>query len=428
MAVIADEEESVVNIRAGPFLQASLRPLWRLTQFMGFLFDWCWTTGSGRFRFLFTLYRLIMTCFGVSAVFLMFAFMLYRTTEIFFRLEIPWGSKYFNEIQKMVVIFSWLAILAQNFWNVMVFLVRRKDLLEFFQSFHQLEKELVAYLPTIKKTCVLIYLVFTIAGLIAGSGFFWVIWWDFWTYYLIGYYPALCNLFTTNFVTFFELAAFFLVVFIQLMSDVVPSLVFVHSANAIGGIRKSLEETLPSLVQDSPEKEAIFTVTNPQQLDPQGRQLHLIWTKYETLRHAVKRANRLFGSMLVINYGVMFFIISMSLFFIIRNGPYIWYISELLIPLSISSSCGIRMVFGIYAQSKLQKASHSLMTQMSVWQNAHWYDLNFEQKKVLSGFYAQQRKDRLAVCPLNLFAVSTKLFLTMLGLIITYFIILLQSA
>lgn len=426
-----NKRDDGVMTRKGNFLLDSLRPLWRMTQFLGILFDWCQPTIDA--VCLATAYRFVVIWLTISTVAFMTVFELYQTV-IFLTRQGPKKEMKFSTVHSLVAIYYWLVPLVQTCWILLYFLFLSKSLLSFFKLFRYLEDQHSPYLARIKKNnLIIIYLTFGFASLLTLFGACYMVINDDHQIYLLTYRELFIKTFTERFLDFFQMSVFFLVVIFQLLSDLVPAFVYCHSGYVVRAIQEALQDVFIQTNNQlkphpsSPDEKGTAGPSARTHLDPEGRTLHTIWSKYDSLRLLVQQADFLFGKLIVFDCGVKFFMISVSSYSVLRSIRESTTIDRaIIVSVGIFTAYLVKLIFCTLLQSNLYYSSKKLVLRLAAWQHAHWYNLNLNQRKVMAAFYGQVRKDQLSASPLKLYTITPNLLLTMLSLTVTYMIIFLQ--
>jgi hypothetical protein len=230
--------------------------------------------------------------------------------------------------------------------------------------------------------------------------------------------------FRSIFHSFFNSIFFFtLVIFFQLLGELVPSYIYYHAGSIAVAIRKDIQELFQTTPYLSNGVAAVSFNTN-NQFDE--HKIHLHWFNYVSLRNLVKEADHIFGSLMLIDYGMKFFMICMMTFSGLnefRDCP----LFEALAPLAMSAIYLLRLVTCVARKSHLFRSRELLQTALITSLNKNWFNLNAEQRKTLSSFQDQVERDQLTANPLGLFSVTPGILLTITSLSVSYIIILIQS-
>lgn len=224
------------------------------------------------------------------------------------------------------------------------------------------------------------------------------------------------DIFPLEFLLTFEVVTFLLLMFYQTLADLIPSFIYCHTGAAITAILDEIND----------KKDTIFTGINTdgaELMDP-CRILLEIWSKYYRIRQLVRRANDLFGWMLLIDFGIKFYMMVSLLYYELYFGIFtlITTIAFLLVLLT----CVIRLVNGVSLITEVESSREQLIFQMSIHYNTYWLDMESKVRKVYSAFKSEVSSDQLAASPMGLFNINAGLLLSILSLTVTYLVILFQ--
>jgi len=153
--------------------------------------------------------------------------------------------------------------------------------------------------------------------------------------------------------------------------------------------------------------------------------LRVIWRKYEKIVDLVDRGNECFGAILIIQHLVFVSYICLSVFYSMQQVGNSTMIFCLCFFGSIGcgiSLCGYNWMLSqlYFSTKKLQKSIADALTR-------DWYKLGETGRHLHGSFLARLDKGGPAVCPLNLFIVCPSNLLSMLGVIMNYLVVLVQS-
>lgn len=415
------------NDSAG-FLFSSLDPLWRLTRYLAILLDWCYRPMTKDAdhpveRCL----RIAVTCLALYSVVVMTAFEAWQTIQGIL-------SPSWTDVGELVFYFVVALPFLQTSWNLIFFLARRKELVDFFEQFHLLEMEF-SNIQTgpIRKERWVTYLAFGITTAFTLVGASYVILQPSYTSvngtliyhpYYLPYYQTFRDSFTVPFLGIFQVWACTCVAIMQLLGDLVPAFTYYHSGVVMTAICDQIrDELLPSPAKSNGKPAAALTFG----IDQEGRTIHRIWTKYDKLSGLVRKANRLFGSMLLVDYGLKFFLIALLTYSVLGNLRSTTNVSFTLIHFGIAVCLTTRLISGVLLKSHLYRSAKRVSNRIASLINRHWFGVNRDQRKVFLTFQEQIDRDQLTAHPLDLFHITPALLLAMLSLTVSYIIILFQT-
>ena len=173
---------------------------------------------------------------------------------------------------------------------------------------------------------------------------------------------------------------------------------------------------------------ALIVGSLPEEWDARFRNeeyLRVIWRKYEKIVDLVDRGNECFGAILIIQHLVFVSYICLSVFYSMQQVGNSTMIFCLCFFGSIGcgiSLCGYNWMLSqlYFSTKKLQKSIADALTR-------DWYKLGETGRHLHGSFLARLDKGGPAVCPLNLFIVCPSNLLSMLGVIMNYLVVLVQS-
>jgi len=208
--------------------------------------------------------------------------------------------------------------------------------------------------------------------------------------------------------------AFLITIFFPLI-DIVPTMVYYHAANVLEAMKSEVRELTKDPASPSSKVNTIYS----------------LWSGFETLTEMVRRADHLFGSVVVINQGILFSNICGVVYVLLRMLK-MQSVDQPNQQVLISLFCFLflypaRLLFTISFMSKLKVSSCELFSALSFYSNRREYNWDKEERKIVHSFLRRLYQTELAACPSGFYVVKTSVFLSMLSLIVTYSIILLQT-
>jgi len=198
--------------------------------------------------------------------------------------------------------------------------------------------------------------------------------------------------------------------------DIVPSMVYYHSATVIEGIKYELRE--------------LSTDCNAAPSVPKSKLIYNLWSRFETLTVMVSRADALFGSMVIICQGILFSMICGLVYFLLNTmktqPETLGIILQTLLPSFLLYSS--RLWFTISFMSKLDRSSFELLSTLSYFSNQRANCSDEEERRMIGSFLGRMKQLKLAAYPSGFYKIKPSVFLNMLSLVVTYTIILLQTS
>ena len=153
--------------------------------------------------------------------------------------------------------------------------------------------------------------------------------------------------------------------------------------------------------------------------------LRVIWEKYERILHLVDRANKLFGTVLIMTHLHFIFIFCLMIFSsIVQNQESTRIRLTSLITTTV-------VVLGLltlnWMLSQLYFSTKKMKKVLCDVQSQEWFHLDEAKRELLVSFQRRTNKNLMSVRPLNLFTVNPTNFLSIVGVILNYVVVLAQS-
>ena len=198
-------------------------------------------------------------------------------------------------------------------------------------------------------------------------------------------------------------------------SDLVPSMIYYHLADEVDNINRSIPDGLD--VENLPTSTYIAV-----ELVEEAFNMRRTWLYYEAVRGLIDEANSLFGLMLVLNHGAMFFVASSNVFAILR-----WYqgMSWLLLLVygTNATSTILRVTSTIMLCSRLSQARDRLQKKIS-----GFLVRSLDGHLLSLSFFMRVQDQGTVASPVGLYSIKPSILLTLLSLLVTYLIVMLQSS
>lgn len=271
-------------------LEQTLAPLWKLTYYGLLLFDWCRRISHKYwilvvFRGLFILSRIAISIYFLAS---------YATKIVMAIVNTQ------SQVQEIVLEMLLLCEIPVTLVTWFCFLFCRPQMLSFFSDWAKLEeKQVVGYnVINIRRFVLVLYALYSILGVT-----FMV---DFAKFFAMDshfkrendliayYYPSLKDsdnydivLYAGNILQSFTFTLLFCTI------DIVIIAVYYHAAKMMDAMKHQINQSITEDVQ--------------QQHQDLQEHVTVIWSRYETLRNLIDRADKLFGSMVLINQVILFF-------------------------------------------------------------------------------------------------------------------------
>lgn len=406
-------------------LERSLAPLWKVTYYGCLLLDWCRAIQSGRF----------LTISRCIAIVLNLCIFSYQLLSFGFQLIHAMASPE-KELEDLIVSTSHFATLPLIFLTWLLFLIRRRPLLDFFKDWARLEKATPLWSVDHARCRQIVRTAYRIYAAFNFSFFLFLLYvcatMNFKTFkgdILLNYFPCLSNFtwFSVGYRIGFLLWGFSLITFFTIF-DLVPCLVYYHAAKNVQAIETEIQTDMLFETNSGLRNSRIVNT------EVMGVRLKLIWTRSEYLRKLIIRADILFGPIIIFNHGTTFLNICCQVFHLLkhikdRNGtdpsygtP--WPASILFITVNV-----VRLFFSVILMSKIQKKSDSLvstLTKLSLCLSCQ--PEHKEERRIVKSFLNRLQFSGFVAFPSGFYTITPSILLTMFSLIVTYTIIMLQQA
>lgn len=379
-------------------LERTLRPLWLLSHYGGILLDWCKEFPAQSRAHMVT--RWIVLCIASFLLLSGFGFEAYQLS-----MEIKKSN---STISSVVPNLYWFSNYPTGIVALVVFLFRRKDLLSLFKDWKRLEEQL--YLIPKCSAKRVFYTVYGSYCLICTSGLvasYVLALSSLDASFLLSYYPIVREALTFYGMLVLQSASLFVMWFLVTLADLVPALTFYHAGQILRSLILEIEEHLLNVLtcnRESRLKEILF--------------------RYEKMNILTKRANQLFGWLVLVGHTVMVVMICSELYMVIgtvrQSGLASW--SHLLLMMNYVA----RLLISFLLSGFLDSSSEALRLTVSIALVSE-KKMSPEDCKKLELFLHRLRESPLAARPLDLYRMTPSFLLTIANLIITYVVVLVQS-
>jgi hypothetical protein len=275
-----------------------------------------------------------------------------------------------ESFHSIMPILIWLSWMPSAFGTHIDYLLRRRGYLQFFMEWKTME---VLFPPKdtgpqkkISKTLIAFYAGHYIYnfGLLSAASFS-----------LFGNkrrlqhpltmsdYSQLTDIIPVALLNAIHLIAIMVCLVFMLLMDVVPTIVYCNAARAVQFLRDDVHNAIKEIRNDAlccenQEQEDDESCFNNERTD-----LQQVWYRYEILRGLVKRADSLFGPMMIFNHGITFFIICALLFTLMANFRHLSVNDAILDSLGLIG-CLYRMISSVSLMSRLHGTAEPLRTSL----------------------------------------------------------------
>ena len=209
------------------------------------------------------------------------------------------------------------------------------------------------------------------------------------------------------------------------LGEVVPTLFFYHVGCVVENIQSELEDIFFSSKMSSNDYD--IPIDNAVNSKPQVRLKNVntfrrVWKKYETVHGFVNRANQLLGASIFCIDISAFLLISLGIYTVLQDKPIavklIYFLSRLIEVLQFA--------FMNRLMSHPSSAQDELKTSLAALLSQKWQLLCEDDRSLLVAFHSRLDSVKLAASPFKLYNVKPSNVLSMLSLIFTYVIVLIQ--
>jgi hypothetical protein len=155
-----------------------------------------------------------------------------------------------------------------------------------------------------------------------------------------------------------------------------------------------------------------------------------VWTRYENVGKMVSRADYLFGSFLVYGQVGNVFCMTILVYSVLYNlgdalkmrtvGPILSYIL-------ILTAVVFRFSSSVIISSQLHRSVSQFRTALNDLMSKHWNRITKGDRDLLRSFMWRIQSDPLVASPLGVYKVTPSVLLSVLSVVVSYVIVLLQS-
>ena len=150
------------------------------------------------------------------------------------------------------------------------------------------------------------------------------------------------------------------------------------------------------------------------------------WLYFEAIRKLVNQTNSLFGPILLLNHGAMFFVASSNIFSILRFFRGMSWVLLLMNGMNAAATV-LRFSTTILMCSRLSTASDQLQSRISSYMATNWSNFKPSERQFFTAFLVRTSEGVVA-SPLDLYPIRPFMLLGLLSLLCTYLIVMLQSS
>lgn len=178
-------------------------------------------------------------------------------------------------------------------------------------------------------------------------------------------------------------------------------------------------------------------ITSTEEEKEFGESARHLWIRFENVSSMVGRANQLFGKLIVAGHGVSVFMICVLLYSALynlvinetNNGSIMINYNVKMSSFMINLGAFVfRLVSCTLLSAKVHQKSLKFRDTLSKNLSQFWDVIPSVDRDVLVALNGRlQQRDTLTASPLDLYSINSSILLTILGLVASYVIILLQS-
>ena len=410
-------------------LEETLRPLWKLVNILlksrsglknyyimifqvyytGLMLDWCSPKSMGRIS-------RILHSISIPFFLLLLIFnAIYQAIQLF--LEIV---KTNNHATNYIPNVTWFCTSPLTFFICVHFIRKREEMWAFFTDWRRMEDQfmLSCHLDCSKVRKMKFYIIFFTCVLyfINWIGIGWLVLYRPDESYLISYYKVIPQSISKPLVTAYHVITVVISLIYFTHSDMVPGFIFHHAGLVLRALEINIEKTFT---------EWNFQVKMLQGSSQFQRRMEETCIRYEIISELVKRANSIFGVLMIGNHGTVLFMICTfiysTLYQIKLSGI------DAMVYFSGFFMFSLPLIVGHLLAAYLYSSALQLRSTLSSLMSRHSVQLTKKDLAVASTFLVRLQEDQLAACPLGLYNVTASNLLTFTSLVISYVIVLLQA-
>lgn len=389
-------------------LGKSLCPLWKLTYYSGLTFDWSSRRIQANQNKLLSFIRSIF----VFMALILYFFIVSLSVAQIFQSSIDPGNKFYGIVfdiiffgEKPMILFVWF-----------YFLVYRTNIKAFLSDWCRMEEEYIKGIDSarIKRTCTIVYVLYYTYGLLQLCFVVFAAFTapDIREDALSNYY--LKNLLLSTPYMIFARAHMCFgsvvhTVFYSLM-DIVPTLVYYHASKFVEALTWEVRELHNGGSSSSNVSKNVYNLSS----------------RLETLIVMLRRADQLFGGIVILSQGTLFFLICCTVYslFVLPSVNDMGILPKILECLILYPP---RLLFTVSFMCKLHGSSDDLISEVAHFAHKREYIADKEERRIVGAFLSRLKQAKLSAHPARFYKMKPSVLLTLLSLIVTYTIILMQT-
>ena len=356
--------------------------------------------------------------------------------SVFYTVQLVFGLANIDTAVKIIPILMWFSTYPVSIYVFLSYNWNRRRLLSFFSKWNHLESRLKQKIVEIrspfypKRLAVFMYICYALMTIGVLQSLYNMMVNQPENEILLSHYKVVRDSVTVYVLLLVHLTGIAIIWILYYLSDIVPSLIFYCA----GAVVKSIEMELRYLFstfrihRQNWDTGAIHldtrTQINPRFQSPFSLSLRKIWFKYETLSDLVQEVNQIFGVLMLLVHGVMFFL-TCALCFLFFASFKDSSIDRMAFFLGLV--CFIfRFVSSIYLPAQLHNSSRQLGGTLSSLLSQYCDQLSKPERDAVVLFIDRLHSNLVAARPLALYTMQPSLMLSIVSLGISYVIVLVQ--
>ena len=379
-----------------------LEPVWKLSFWVGVFPDWCHSPPR----------KPCSIIFNRIAVFISTLILTVLTSYQTFYLIID-----FLEITSIKsIIFSLIGFFPQLTAVVFSFYIqlRRNTILKFFKFWNELECHPVMQNRRNDKKMTTLVIISMVITFLVNSVLLATIFFNSNSPLLLTRHPKLVATFTRPVLLLIQSLSAIYVSTILLVGGGAPTFI----AYETGSMLNALSSATKQIFDDLETSKTKYSLT---------KQLHDLWHFYEQLRLRTDEANNLFGILVLLEHATFFLIICLAVDTFVLNTKTLPLADLIILPVFFFFFVLFLVAMTLIA-SESEKSSRKLAVTVSLLISKNGSFLTETERLTAASYLNNIQSNVLTARPCELYDINNSLLLQILGTIVTYTIIILQSA
>ena len=334
--------------------------------------------------------------------------------------------------QKLLPNIVWFLLYPPTLFYFCFYNLKRRELLSFFEQWSQLEKQFnlkisneVGFLvnPIRLSHCILFCYAFLTCTCFIGLAHMMINQPNA-VIFLTQYLSDIDKLTAVTLSSAIHAAGIFLLGLMNCLCDLVPGMIFHCTGKVLRLLEKELKDNFDiSLVCPKTP----FSVTSNTSFFPTPFCIRLrkIWFKYEIVNNMLERANQIFGTLIFVDHAIKFFM-TCSFSFLLLYLPTAQDSNHDSVTIAVAFAFTFRFITSILLSAQLEISSNGLAGSVGTCLGVYNDQLTQRERKIVALLVNRLKKYQLAARPLDLYNINSSIFLTIIGLGISYVIVLLS--